>query len=324
MATDYGALKDTVAIAGSLVAAGSAIAVSWTRRAKWMPPEETVPAATSRVSGLVCAVIIGVLYPLRLRIGQVPMLGVAGMSLSIALVALIVSIWVNTAHGFAYEGKRILGGFRLTDEATAIKVKRRWNEQQLLTNANGNPDLVWTKGSTAAAQIVSTLGFIFLIAAGSIALASVAIAFSLSTGDKDTPSASPAASPGAPASSQGGQQISGNNNVQISGSNNVVNPLPTPKACRDRSHGVERYQRTFESDGRSNWMGGGFNQDAWCSQLTAQLRTANPEGQFEVVAKSEDSKSTCSPFNCPQYQYYCKVRVSTDPLYVEKLDSACK
>ena len=30
----------------------------------------------------------------------------------------------------------------------------------------------------------------------------------------------------------------------------------TPKACRDKSHGVERYARTFDVDRWSNWMVG--------------------------------------------------------------------
>ena len=139
----------------------------------------------------------------------------------------------------------------------------------------------------------------------------------LNSGTRDKPT-------GGASSPQSGQQINGNNNVQVSGSNIVVNPPPVPRPCRDRTHGVERYQRTFESEEKSNWMGGGFNPSAWCSQLIDKLRTQDPEGAFEVVAKSEDSHSTCAPFNCPQYQYYCKVRVNTDPLYFEKLSSACK
>ncbi len=120
------------------------------------------------------------------------------------------------------------------------------------------------------------------------------------------------------------QTISGNNNTQISGSNNVVNPPPVPRPCRDKSHGVERYQRVFNVARDSNWMGGGFNPGAWCDQVIAELRGQNPEGTFKVLAKSEDSHTTCAPFNCPQYQYHCTVEVSTDPLYVEKLSSACR
>ena len=144
---------------------------------------------------------------------------------------------------------------------------------------------------------------------------------------KPIPSAAPEVVRPAPAPDGGDgttQTINGNNNLQVSGSNNVVNPLPVPKPCRDKSHGIERYARTFDVERTSQWMGGGYSQDPWCNDVISELRGQNPEGTFEVLGKSENTKNTCSPFNCPQYQYFCKVRVNTDPIYVEKLSSACK
>lgn len=123
---------------------------------------------------------------------------------------------------------------------------------------------------------------------------------------------------------QATQTIQGNNNVQFSVSNNVVNPPSVPKPCRDKSHGVERYIRTFEVEKKSPWMGGGYSQDPWCNDVISELRGQHPEATFEVIGKSEDKKDTCPPFNCPQYRYYCKVRVNTDPIYIEKLSSVCK
>ena len=120
------------------------------------------------------------------------------------------------------------------------------------------------------------------------------------------------------------QSISGNNNVQISGSNNVVNQPPQPKPCRDKTHGVESYGRTFVSDKTSNWMGGGYSQDPWCNDVINELRAQHPEGLFTVLSKSERSKTTCAPLNCPQYQYYCRVEAKVEPIYVEKLTSACR
>lgn len=101
-------------------------------------------------------------------------------------------------------------------------------------------------------------------------------------------------------------------------------PAAQPAPCRDKSHGVERYQREFDVAEKSHWMGGGYSQDPWCTDLIGKLRGQHPEARFAVLEKSEESKSTCLPLNCPQYQYYCKVRVSTDPLYFEKQTSACK
>ena len=85
------------------------------------------------------------------------------------------------------------------------------------------------------------------------------------------------------------QTNTGNNNTQIAGSNNVVNSLPVPKPCRDKSHGVEEYQRIFPASRDSNWMDGGFNQGAWCNQVIAELSRANPDGSFRVLAQSQDS-----------------------------------
>ena len=120
------------------------------------------------------------------------------------------------------------------------------------------------------------------------------------------------------------QSITGNNNVQISGSNNIINPPRQPTPCRDKTHGVESYGRTFVTEKKSNWMGGGYSQDPWCNDVINELRAQHPDGAFKVLAKSEDSKTTCAPFNCPQYQYYCKVEAKVEPIFVEKLTSACK
>lgn len=97
-----------------------------------------------------------------------------------------------------------------------------------------------------------------------------------------------------------------------------------PKVCRDKSHGIERYARSFTVERTSLWMGGGYSQDPWCNDVIAQQRGQVPDAEFNVLAKSEDKKNTCAPFNCPQYQYYCKVEVHADPIYEEKASSACK
>jgi len=97
-----------------------------------------------------------------------------------------------------------------------------------------------------------------------------------------------------------------------------------PKACRDKSHGVERYAREFETTRTSHFMGGGYDQPKWCNDALAQLRSEHPEGQFEQLGSSENTMNTCPPFNCPQYQYHCKFRVRTDPVYVKKISTLCR
>jgi len=58
------------------------------------------------------------------------------------------------------------------------------------------------------------------------------------------------------------QTLVGTGNTQIAGNNNVVNPPPVPHACRDKSHGVERYDRVFKANKDSLWMGGGFDPES--------------------------------------------------------------
>ena len=103
-----------------------------------------------------------------------------------------------------------------------------------------------------------------------------------------------------------------------------VSAPPQPEACRHESHGVESYRKDLVVDRVSPWMGGGFSQDPWCAEVTGKLKGEYPTGVFEVVDKSESKKNTCPPFNCPQYQYVCKVRVRAEPIYALQRSPACK
>lgn len=181
---DYGALSGIVAVSGSLIAAGSAISLGWMRRAKWLPPQEAVPGGTAKISSLICAVVIGLLYARRAEIGFGPLCWVAGTCLALAVVALLASVFVNTTYSFMRRPRgqsmsRTLGGWTLTEEAKAIRTRRKLSVQQLFENSNYQPDLVWTKPSQAWVLVISTLGFIALQAGGSVALASAALVVSL-------------------------------------------------------------------------------------------------------------------------------------------------
>jgi hypothetical protein len=183
---DYGALSGVVAVSGSLIAAASAIGLGWMRRAKWLPPKEAVQGGTAKVSALICAVVIGLLYARRTQIGFGPLCWVAGASLVIAIIALLASVFVNTTYSFIRRARgrspsRILGGWALTEEATSIRKSKKLSVQQLFENAHFQPDLVWSKASQAGVLVISTFGFIALQAGGSIALAAAALVVSLAT-----------------------------------------------------------------------------------------------------------------------------------------------
>jgi hypothetical protein len=181
---DYGALSGVVAVSGSLIAAASAIGLGWMRRAQWLPPEEAVPGGTAKVSALICAVVIGLIYARRTQIGFGLLCWVSGACLIIAVFALLSSVFVNTTYSFTRRQRgrpasRILGGWTLTEEATSIRKKENLSVQQLFENANFQSDLVWTQASQAGVLVISTFGLIALQAGGSIALAAAALVVSL-------------------------------------------------------------------------------------------------------------------------------------------------
>jgi hypothetical protein len=189
----YGVLSDVVASAGSLMGATAAISAAWVRGAKWLPPEEAVPGATRRVSALFCALVIAVLFVIgRQQLGPTVLLAVTLFCAVGTLIALSLSVFINTKHTYVVKfvnskgratkmSTTILGGFELLPEAEKVSTRKSIYGQALLDNANGDPDLVWTRGSRAIVRILSTLGYIFLQALGSIGLAAAGLLLSLST-----------------------------------------------------------------------------------------------------------------------------------------------
>ena len=103
-----------------------------------------------------------------------------------------------------------------------------------------------------------------------------------------------------------------------------IGTAPVPRSCRDPSHEIERYAKEFEVTRSSHYMGGGYSQPRWCADALAQLRTEFTVADFQQLRSSENTQNTCSPFNCPQYQYHCTFKVKADPIYVKKVSAACQ
>jgi hypothetical protein len=177
--SEYGVFASIVAAAGSLAAAGAAITLAFKKRARWQPPEETVPAAVSRISALIAMIFIALIYVFYQTLGAGLLAFIAVACLIAALYALTVAIKVNTNYSFFYptriESDRKLGGDVLTNEAERITKQRGLPQQQLFEDAQGNKDLVWTRSSQSSVQIRSTLSYIGLISFGTCALAAVSL-----------------------------------------------------------------------------------------------------------------------------------------------------
>lgn len=174
--TDYGVFANLVGTVSSLVAAGAAMTIAFTKRTQWQPPEEAVPLAVSRMAGLVSMIGVALLYAFSSQLGPLWLAIITGASFFMALSSLLVAIRTNINHAYYFppqrtESNRRLGGHTLTKEAASIAKKRGLTEQQMFEDAQGDKDLVWTRQSQAAVHIRSTLSYIFLIGAGACCIA---------------------------------------------------------------------------------------------------------------------------------------------------------
>jgi hypothetical protein len=176
----YGVFADVVSSVTSLMSAAGAIRLAFMGRARWQPPEEVVSSGVAKLSSLVTAVGIALLWVFRAELGVRVLAIVAVVAVLLALVALAMAINVNIRHAYYYpvarkERNRKLGGATLTDEAAKISRERGRTAQMFLEDAQGDKDLVWTRSSQAMVNITSTLSFIVLIASGSCALAAAGL-----------------------------------------------------------------------------------------------------------------------------------------------------
>lgn len=96
------------------------------------------------------------------------------------------------------------------------------------------------------------------------------------------------------------------------------------KRCRKPEHGLEGwgFETTFTRN--SNWRGGGGSQGGYCAELTATARNEYPNAvEIDTRSSSENTRDSCSPFRCIQYQYTCSVSVRGRPIYKEAESSSC-
>jgi hypothetical protein len=76
----------------------------------------------------------------------------------------------------------------------------------------------------------------------------------------------------------------------------------------------QRRQHTFPRTLTSVYMEGGHTREQWCQQAESAMKGEYPPGTiFTRINTDERSRSRCSPFNCPEYQYDCSFNVTTAP-----------
>jgi hypothetical protein len=184
---EYGPLAGTVALAGCLMAAASAVGLAWMRGARWQPPEETLPGGAAKFAALVCAVAVAILYVIGpSELGMRGLAWTASASVFISIVAFLLCLYINTSYAYirrdraagSRKDNRVLGGYELSDEAKDIKGRKDMKHadpQRLFEFSGYEANLVWTRHSRAVIQVISTTSYLVLQGFGSIALASAAI-----------------------------------------------------------------------------------------------------------------------------------------------------
>lgn len=104
---------------------------------QWMPRAESVPGGTLRVAGLASAVVIGILYLQRTKLGLDLMLLIGAFGAAVGVIALVLSVFTNTRYSFTHPASakrevvsvRTLDGHELTAEALRISVARSTGPQ---------------------------------------------------------------------------------------------------------------------------------------------------------------------------------------------------
>lgn len=184
---DYGVLTELVDDIGALIAASTAIMLSFKGRQQWEPSEEDIPKGPVKIVGVLTAVGVGLLYywASQLRYNEDTYYWIAivcASALVLGFLAYVILITVYTyERQVAVSGEvqtdKIIGGFWLTGTARKVQQERpeTKNIQRLLRGAAFNVDDVWPRVSRALAKVSFLLSYFTVIIGGCLALAAVAI-----------------------------------------------------------------------------------------------------------------------------------------------------
>ncbi|MDP9239545.1 MAG: hypothetical protein M3O55_02755 [Actinomycetota bacterium] len=187
-AQDYGPLKDVVAAAGAIIAAGTAIRLSWKGRAHWEPSGQDTPAGAQKVGGLVAGVLIALMWVSWRDAAHIDTLNrTVILLLGATLVCFL--LYGFLVGGQTYElvknegpPEKVIGGFWLTRVAKKSKAEHNVTTQELLEGAAYDPEKLWSRPSRQLAKAGFQLGYLGLTICGTLALAAAAIRLGLQVG----------------------------------------------------------------------------------------------------------------------------------------------
>lgn len=186
---EFGPLADLVAIAGCIMAAGTALLAAWTgKRTKWAPVQEQLPNGARRVAGLLSAATTAILY-IEWATGIARAAGILTIIVVLALVLTALAFYfyqhqlgllTYRIHKGTPAETQIVGGSELTARARkAAEAREIEDPEDLLPGFAHDPVQVFTRKSIQQAKSqLSALYAVFLYA-GTVALAAVALRLSI-------------------------------------------------------------------------------------------------------------------------------------------------
>ena len=180
MSQDYGPLAETVALAGALMSATSALVLTWKGRARWEPAEEDLPKGSQRVAGLCIAVGIAAIWYWYRNPESADILTTIAISCAaictvfVVTYSLFVSIFLYDQQYSAQANKtlvrKVIGGYWFTDAAKEVKAEGKLTTQEIFAGAAYDPDKVWPRLSRALAKVTFVALYVVIVSAGTTAL----------------------------------------------------------------------------------------------------------------------------------------------------------
>ncbi|MEW7849662.1 hypothetical protein AB2N08_13260 [Massilia aurea] len=203
--SDFGALSETVAAAGTLIAAVGAVMLCWKGPFDWEPAEEDLPRSAQKVCSLLIGIAIAIIWfrfknhtltPDDLQTFSMA-LG-AGVLIAFIVYSLLVSVYVYDIDRSASTNRtriiKIIGGFWLTPRARrlmaghppanippGVTIPSPQTINDLLAGHQYKIDSVWSRLSRGLAKAAFQLAYIALVGCGTCALTTASILLAVTT-----------------------------------------------------------------------------------------------------------------------------------------------
>jgi hypothetical protein len=180
---DYGDIAPLVKAISGLTSAAWAVYFGFRGRNKaWEPPQQPLSSALSRVAAVaVAAGLAYVWYQLTDPAGAVALVKLLWPAVALTVVAFLVYGFLLTllVHNRKFSNapevmstEKVVGGFWKTKDAKNAQrnSKNHLPPDDLIWTMEGNPDLVWPKGSRGLAQLTLNLSYVLLTISGAALL----------------------------------------------------------------------------------------------------------------------------------------------------------